>query len=420
MKRIVICMDGTWQTLSQDKLTNIGVLARSIAHTHTIDDGAGGIRQISQIVIYTSGVGSNVGALTKRGFLSGLSASLNRMAGGLFGEGLEDGVVDTYVRLAFNYEPGDEIYIFGFSRGAFAARRLSGLINTAGIVSRRYVERAWDAFRLYYNSPRDGASDAEKANHAEVARQFRERYGKGVREADGQRRAVDAPPPVTYLGVFDTVVQRGFDGVVGALTPWGAKRYKLKNLRVCPNVLSARHAVATDESRLGFPATLWDALDAANEAAAQRSDAKPGYKYFEQRWFIGTHGDVGGGEGSRLAAFALKWIADGAAQQGLRFYGVHGKDRSPMDEFIEAVGDGFDAPISRPRLIDIWKPIHYPIRGRKVWHVKDKPSEADLESLFDSSVLKRASAPKLRPRYRPGAMRPFRTLLKNLKSTLEG
>jgi uncharacterized protein (DUF2235 family) len=82
MKRIVICMDGTWQTLSQDKLTNIGVLARSIAHTHTIDDGAGGVRQISQIVIYTSGVGSNVGALTKRGFLSGLSASLNRMAGG--------------------------------------------------------------------------------------------------------------------------------------------------------------------------------------------------------------------------------------------------------------------------------------------------------------------------------------------------
>lgn len=412
-------MDGTWQTLSQDKLTNIGVLARSIAHTHTMTDQSGAVRQIPQIVIYTSGVGSNVGALAKRSFLSGISASVNRMAGGLFGEGLEDGVVDTYVRLAFNYEPGDEIYIFGFSRGAFAARRLSGMINTAGIVSRRYVERAWDAFRLYYNAPRDGASDDEKANHAEAARQFRERYGKGSRDPDGQRRPDDAPPLIQYLGVFDTVVQRGYDDVIGSLTPWGSKRYKFKNLRVSPNVLSARHAVAMDESRLGFPSTLWQQLDASNQAAAQRKGAKQGYKYFEQRWFIGTHGDIGGGEGSKLAAYALKWIADGAVEQGLRFYGVHGQDRSPMEEFLSEVGEGFDAPISRPRFWQSLQPINYPIRGRKIWAMRDKPSLEDMNGLFDESVFKRHSDEKVRPRYRPGAMRPFRVLLKTLKSTLE-
>lgn len=418
MKRIIICMDGTWQTLSQDKPTNIGILARSISHTHTIKDESGAVRQIPQIVIYTSGVGSNVGALAKRSFLSGVSAGVNRMAGGLFGEGLEDGVVDTYVRLAFNYEAGDEIYIFGFSRGAFAARRLSGLINTAGIVSRRYVEKAWDGFRLYQDAPREKATPEEKANHAEVARQFRERYGKGSRDPDGQRRPVDAPPLVTYLGVFDTVVQRGSDDVIGSLTPWGSKRYKFRNLRVSPNVLSARHAVAMDESRLGFPATLWEQLDASNQAAAERKGAKQGYKYFDQRWFIGTHGDIGGGEGSKLAAFALKWIADGAAAQGLRFYDTYGKDQSPMSEYLAEVGDGFDSPISRPNFIQSWQPMNYPIRGRKIWHVRDKPSLEDMQGLFDESVFKRHSDEKLRPRYRPGGLRPFRALLKTLPQTL--
>ncbi len=222
MKRIIVCMDGTWQTLSQDTPTNIALIARSVAHTQTIQDKNGATRKIPQVVIYTSGVGSTVGALADRGFLGGLSASLNRMAGGAFGEGLEDGIVDTYVRLAFNYEAGDEIYIFGFSRGAFAARRLAGFINAAGVVSRRHVEKAWMGFRLYQEAPGPNASDEKRAEHSEAERQFRLLYGKGDREMDGTRRQLDTPPPITYLGVFDTVVQRGFWDVVGSVFPWGA------------------------------------------------------------------------------------------------------------------------------------------------------------------------------------------------------
>lgn len=159
MKRIIICLDGTWQTLHQQRLTNIGIIARSVSHKETLEDGS----YIHQHVLYTRGVGSSVGALERLDLFGGLLHSVNRIFGGMFGEGLEDGIVDTYLRLAFNYEEGDEIYIFGFSRGAFAARRLAGFINTAGIVSRRYAEHAREGFRLYYRAPSEKASEAAKA-----------------------------------------------------------------------------------------------------------------------------------------------------------------------------------------------------------------------------------------------------------------
>jgi uncharacterized protein (DUF2235 family) len=122
VKRFVICFDGTWQKLRQPKPTNIALISQSVAHTHTQPDG----RQIPQIVIYSQGVGTNIEALGKDGFMDGLTDGLNKMLGGVFGDGLEDSIVDTYLRLAFNYEAGDEIYIFGFSRGAFCARSFAG------------------------------------------------------------------------------------------------------------------------------------------------------------------------------------------------------------------------------------------------------------------------------------------------------
>ena len=133
MKRFVICFDGTWQQLRQSKPTNIAIIARSIAHTNTLEDGT----QIPQIVIYSQGVGSNTDALGKDGFVDGVTEWLNKMLGGVFGEGVEDNLVETYLRLAFNYEAGDEIYVFGFSRGAFCARSFAGLISSAGMRKRR-------------------------------------------------------------------------------------------------------------------------------------------------------------------------------------------------------------------------------------------------------------------------------------------
>lgn len=412
MKRIIICMDGTWQTLRQDRPTNIALIARSVAHKQTIKGENGQPDQfVHQIVIYTQGVGSNVGALPGRSLFSQAMSDLNRFFGGAFGDGLEDGILDAYLRLCFNYEEGDEIFIFGFSRGAFAARRLAGLINTAGILSRRHVDKAWDAYTLYHNAPSRRAKDAAREEHERAALQFRTLYGKGGRNPDGTRTQKGEPPTITFLGVFDTVVQRGLGGVLASATPWGRKRFEFKNLQVCPNVIAARHAVAVDERRWTFTPTLWEGLEDSNAAMRARTGAER--RHFEQRWFIGTHGDIGGGVASKLSALTLKWMTEGAAGMGLRFYGTYGNDRSPAAEAIEAAGLAYDAPITYPKW---WKqllyPIHFAVNPRRIWaERRKKPDASHLDYYFDRTVLMRSGAAHLRPRYRPGSLRPFRKLL---------
>lgn len=401
MKRIIVCMDGTWQSLNQPQLTNIGIIARSIAHKETRADGS----EVHQTVIYTHGVGSSMGALAQRGFFESISYALNRLFGGAFGEGLEDGILDTYLRLAFDYEEGDEIYIFGFSRGAFAARRLSGFINTAGIVSRRHTDKAREGFRLYYSAPGEDATDEQRREHAAAAAKFRMDYGKGARNEDGTRRATADVPPIKFLGVFDTVAQRGLAQVIASITPWTeTRRFSFVNQRISKNVENARHAVAIDEARIGFPCSLWEDLDDDNKRVGRRA--------FEQRWFVGTHGDVGGGEkNTALSAGALKWVAEGAAAAGLRFYATYGDDESPLDAALRSAG--FDSPISRPSFGKAIMPLNYPWRARRIWRQKIKPTRVEAEFLLDESVFKRSGAEKLRPRYLPASLRPFRTAFKD-------
>ena len=322
MKRFVVCFDGTWQKLRQAKPTNIAIIARSIAHTHTLADGS----TIPQIVLYSQGVGANVDALGKDGFMDGLSEWLNRMLGGVFGEGLEDNIVETYLRLAFNYEEGDEIYVFGFSRGAFCARSFAGLVGCAGIKS-------------------------------------------------------DDAPKITYLGIFDTVGQRGVPSALGGFAAKLNKRFGFHDMRIGEGVLSARHAVAVDENRLGFPPTLWEGVDEANT----RAHCQEGRQYYAQRWFIGTHGDVGGGEGSPLSAAPLKWIAEGAAECGLRFYGTYGEDESPLAQAVREAGLVFKGKISRPRFWDSLSPMNYPFASRRIWAAKSRKERPTMD--FAANML---------------------------------
>ena len=406
MKRFVICFDGTWQKLRQPQPTNIAIIARSIAHTHTLEDGS----TIPQIVLYSQGVGSNVDALGKDGFVDGLSEWLNRMLGGVFGEGLEDNIVETYLRLAFNYEDGDEIYVFGFSRGAFCARSFAGLVGAAGIVSRMHAEKAWDAFRLYRANPGRKATQFERDDYERARRDFRASYGKGKRAADGTRIKIDEPPKITYLGIFDTVGQRGVPSALGGLAAFFNKRFGFHDMEIGSGVLSARHAVAVDENRLGFPPTLWEGVDEANK----RPHCVEGKQHYAQRWFIGTHGDVGGGEGSPLSAAPLKWIAEGAAECGLRFYGTYGEDESPLSKAVREAGLVFKGRISRPRFWDSLSPMNYPLASRKIWAAKSRKEQPTVDyaaSMLDPSVLERLSDHEMKPRYNPGPLKPFRPVL---------
>jgi uncharacterized protein (DUF2235 family) len=412
VKRFVICFDGTWQKLRQPKPTNIAIIAQSIAHTHTLDDGT----QIPQIVIYSQGVGSNTDALGRDGFMDGLTEGLNKMLGGVFGEGLEDSIVDTYLRLAFNYEAGDEIYVFGFSRGAFCARSFAGLINSAGIVSRKHADRAWDAFRLYRARPGPKATKFEKDDYDRARRGFRLAYGKGMRAADGTRVKSDEPPTVTYLGIFDTVGQRGMPSALGGFARTLNKQFGFHDMRIGDNVLAARHAVAIDECRLGFPPTLWEGVDEANK----RAHCQTGRHSYQQRWFVGTHGDIGGGEGSPLSAAPLKWVAEGAAECGLRFYAKYGDDESPLDKAVREAGLVFKGRISRPKFWDSLSPMNYPIYSRRIWAAKarkEQPSQDFAASILDPTVAMRATAKDIRPRYKPAPLKPFKTILPKLIMT---
>jgi uncharacterized protein (DUF2235 family) len=401
MKRIIVCMDGTWQTLSQNELTNIAVIARSIAHKETRNDGS----YVDQLVIYDEGVGSTIGALARRDLAGRIFAGMTRFFGGAFGEGLDDLVLDTYLRIAFNYEKGDEIFIFGFSRGAFAARRLAGFIETAGVVSRLHTDRAADGYNLYFDKPGDRAPDDVKQKFEADARNFRMTYGKGERNADGTRKQTDDAPPIKYLGIFETVAQRGLAEVVASFTPWDdSRRFRFANYRVSSNVENARHATAVDENRIGFPALLWECLDEDNKRLGRQA--------YQQRWFIGTHSDVGGGDGSKLAAAALKWITDGARDAGLRFYASYGDDHSPLDDALRGVADCYQAPITRVRGWDAIMPPNYPWRPRKVWIRKEKPTAEDLFEYLDQTIVERARLDTLRPHYRPSALKAFRTLIK--------
>jgi uncharacterized protein (DUF2235 family) len=407
MKRFVICFDGTWQTVRQSKPTNIAIIARSVSHTHTLDDKT----KIPQIVLYSQGVGSNTNALGKDGFVDGFSQWLNKMLGGVFGEGLEDAIVDTYLRLAFNYEDGDEIYIFGFSRGAFCARSFAGLLGCSGIVSRMHAERAWDAFRLYRNRPGPKAKQSEKDAYEAGRRDFIMTYGKGARAADGTRIKSDETPKVTYLGIFDTVGQRGMPSALGSFARTVNKRFGFHDMKIGSNVLAARHAVAIDERRLGFPPTLWEGVDEAN----RRAHCASGRRHYQQRWFIGTHGDIGGGEGSPLSAAPLKWVAEGAAECGLRFYGTYGEDESPLHKAVREAGLVFNGRISRPKFWDSLSPMNYPMASRRIWASKikkDRPTADFVADVLDGTVMQRVRAKDIRPRYQPPPLKPFRALLK--------
>jgi len=392
MKRIAICMDGTWQKLRQDRPTNINIISRSVS-LHVGD--------VLQIVIYTPGVGSTVDALKgEQSGISGFAAAMGSFVGGVFGDGLEDAILDTYLRLAFNYEPGDEIYIFGFSRGAFSARSLAALIGKCGILSRRYVDKAGDAFQLY--------RDPEVTPDSGRAVEFRTSFGKQLGDAVGPDRR-DYRPEIAYLGIFDTVGQRGLPSALGPLSEWGNQRYSFHDLDLGAHVKAARHALAIDERRTAFPPTFWTNLDALNDRSAARGGARDAY---EQRWFIGAHGDIGGGNNSTLSSFPLAWVVEGAERAGLAF------DRTPHAPLTQALLPLFldpGQPISRSRFPKSLNPINWPGRWRQISDIRE-PAPRDLvEATLHYSVALRTASPSLRKKpYRPPPLKHYLPALQEI------
>ncbi|MDF0599442.1 DUF2235 domain-containing protein [Psychromarinibacter sp. C21-152] len=316
MKRIAIFCDGTWNRADARFRTNVMELSRAVLRTE--EDG------ITQQVIYVAGVGTGRGT-------SRASRWLDKLTGGAFGWGLAQNIEEAYWHLAFNYEPNDEIFLFGFSRGAFTARSLAGLIRSCGIPPVENIQRIPEAMRSYE------ARGPENHPDAPGSLKFRAEFSPRVatskrdvdyREEEGFGAAIQLE--LAYLGVWDTVGSLGVPNQLMISKHWNRK-YQFHNLNLSRSVASARHAVAVDERRKNFMPALWDNLDDLN------GDREGVARDYQQLWFPGDHSAIGGGgDNKAFSAKTLEWVAEGATRQGLRF------NTAMLDELTEpadAFGD---------------------------------------------------------------------------------
>jgi len=273
-KRIAFCADGTWDT-SANK-TNVYSLYNALQPS------------ASQAVFYDDGVGSD-------------GLPLEKLTGGAFGLGLYKKIKDAYTQISLIYEKGDEIFLFGFSRGAYTVRALAGMIAVCGLPTANFtdadVETAFEAYRNKDQRP------ALLAHLNATCNLF------------------DAK--LTMVGVWDTVGSLGIPAIFGGVSPL---IYGFLDTALHPDVLNAYHAMAIDERRVEFPATLW----------TPPNPPVPG-QTIEQVWFCGVHCDVGGSypddpNGTALSDITLAWMMSKASALGLEFVAdVASKYALPMD-----------------------------------------------------------------------------------------
>lgn len=261
MKRIVICADGTWQSPESEQATHLMRLARGIAPR--------GKNNSKQVVFYDWGVGSEGDAVK----------------GGITGAGIDKNIMDCYRFIVHNYDAGDALFFFGFSRGAYTVRSLAGFIRNCGILTRAEAARIPEAYELYrQRSPGSGPK-------ADRATQFR---------AD---HAVADISEIEFVGVWDTV------GALGIPTPFlgtlSSGRYLFHDTAPSKIIRHARHAVAIDENREDFQPALWS--------------LKPEID-LQQVWFAGVHSDIGGAYADHgLGDHAGLWMVQEAMRFGLAF-----------------------------------------------------------------------------------------------------
>jgi uncharacterized protein (DUF2235 family) len=268
MKRILVCLDGTWNSSGKEEAgsdTNVLKLYR-MAHKH---DGA------SQVSGYFSGVGT---------------ARFERVTGGVFGFGLYDQIKDGYRFIVNEYQPGDQVIIVGFSRGAFSARCLAGFVAKCGVLKehvidvgdfrdRRAINDLWDLFKERNERPAALAEYCQKKCYP-----------------------LD-PRTVAAVGVWDTVGSLGIpwevfesDKFAARLNDKERRLLAFLDTELPAGVAKGYHAVALDEQRVPFEPTLW--------TGPRLIDGS-----IHQVWFAGSHSNVGGGFASTgLSDIALDWM----------------------------------------------------------------------------------------------------------------
>ncbi|MCU0550129.1 MAG: DUF2235 domain-containing protein [Leptolyngbya sp. Prado105] len=290
-KRIVICCDGTWQDLSNERQTNVVKIAQAIKPS----DREG--RQ--QIVSYHSGIG--------------VLDLYDRILGGTFGWGIDRHIQDAYRFLCLNYNDGDEVYLFGFSRGAYTVRSLAGLIYKSGLLTRKNISKAREAYEFYRNLDKP---------RSEAAIAFRQK--------------LDAKQiPIRLLACWDTVGALGIPNTIPVISKIINRQYEFHDTQLNRKIERALHAVAIDEHRKSFEVTP---MHLSDNAETQLS----------QVWFVGNHGCVGGGQANQgLSDIPLQWMMNeiDRLQLGLEFFEGEAL-KSVIRDFAPDVLTGFTPPTS--------------------------------------------------------------------------
>jgi uncharacterized protein (DUF2235 family) len=247
MKHIICLIDGTWVTaFARDSLNAYSNIFKLNLLLKTKDKSGN-----PQIAFYMPGMGSR-------------TSPLEKIVGGI-GRGLADLVEETYVDICSNYEDGDKIYLFGFSRGAVVARFVASLISRDGLYFPEYVDKFRDNFTMQYG--RNSAEPEVPILRGKWAKRTKERKSGFV------RKDVD----VEFVGVFDTVF--GCTPLSDAVL----KNFEKSDKKVPKGVRHAVQILAADEKRLHFHPQIWSGMEGRSE---NRS--------LEQIWMPGVHGDIGG------------------------------------------------------------------------------------------------------------------------------
>ncbi len=326
-KRLVVCCDGTWNDSdSGTGYTNVSRLAWAIRPTDARDG-----KDIVQIVSYQSGVGTEGDIASK-------------IKGGALGLGLSHNVRDAYAFICNNYCDGDEIFLFGFSRGAYTARSVAGLIGYAGLIGKQDLDRFFELWNGYKETDKD-ARQAALANfpsrHQNVA--------------------------IKCMGVWDTV---GSVGIPADLTKFDVlnfrRYYGFHDTDLGAHVEHAFHALALDERRKNFVPALWK----------QKPEGKARNQELKQVWFAGVHSDIGGGYPEHsMSDIPLAWMASEVApylaidfdylkgRRDLSSKWALGQLHESFEDFWKKLGEQRRTPFA-PDLKEFFEKIHGSVAAR--------------------------------------------------------
>lgn len=334
-KVIAFLADGTWNGVDVDSdrdgvldVTNVLKLFNNLAGDDTLesftlaDEGErvalDANRNVLQIAKYLHGVGDSDNAIIK-------------LLGGAFGAGIISRIVRGYTFISRNYQPGDRIIIAGFSRGAYTARALGGMIAKAGLMdyAKLKITDKEQAYRCglyvwaYYR-------EQQRKNLAQLLINRLSRRVLGVGSEIGEEHMI-SNVPIAAIGVWDTVGALGIP--IYAKEDKRVDLFRFADTDLSPLVERGFHALAIDEHRADFAPTPWNARAGV-----------------EQLWFAGAHSDVGGGyEESALSDFGLAWMMDRLNSAGLML-----KDPLPLMPNTRADG----------MLHDSWNKLPYRLKPR--------------------------------------------------------